>query len=119
LDRDPIVIPWAPQVRDDCSLALARGLDRVVGYALPLAWDWRIGGWRSVPWPFETMLLAPGSSPMGLRLPIARLPRSTLVEQEEEEIVAEPAAWHRRHAEHHPVRSAVTALHTAAPAEVR
>jgi uncharacterized protein (DUF2126 family) len=119
LDRDPIVIPWAPQVRDDCSMALARGLDRVVGYALPLAWDLRVGGWRSVPWPFETILLAPGSSPMGLRLPIDRLPRSALVEQEDEEVVAEATAWHRRQAEQQQVPSALAALHADAPAEVR
>ena len=91
VDRDPIAIPWAPQVRDDCSVVLARGLDRIVGYALPLRWDGRRGGWHSAPWPFDVMSLAPGSSPMGLRLPIDRLPQSALVERDEEPPPSRPA----------------------------
>ena len=61
---------------DDLALALARGLDRPVGYALPLHWDWSVGGWRSGHWNFArgTMYLIPGSSPMGLRLPFDQLP---------------------------------------------
>ncbi|MEW5756112.1 MAG: transglutaminase family protein [Pseudomonadota bacterium] len=66
---DPVAIPWAPNFRDDLSLALARGLDQPVGYVLPLAW----GGssWQSAIWSFErgALYLSPGSSPMGLRLP--------------------------------------------------
>src|SRR6185295_10510624 len=47
---------------DDLALALARGLDRPVGYALPLNWDWSVGGWRSGHWNFArgTMYLIPG-----------------------------------------------------------
>jgi uncharacterized protein (DUF2126 family) len=61
---------------DDLALALARGLDRPVGYALPLHWDRSVGGWRSGHWHFArgTMFLVPGSSPMGLRLPFDQLP---------------------------------------------
>jgi uncharacterized protein (DUF2126 family)/transglutaminase-like putative cysteine protease len=73
---DPIAIPWAPQYRDDLSLALSRGLDTPVGYALPLLWDWSRSGWHSAPWEFprNAMYLSPGSSPMGLRLPVGQLP---------------------------------------------
>jgi uncharacterized protein (DUF2126 family)/transglutaminase-like putative cysteine protease len=73
---DPLAIPEAPPVGDDLSLALARGLDRPVGYALPLTWDGDFQGWRSGAWAFarEAMYLVPGSSPMGLRLPLDQLP---------------------------------------------
>jgi uncharacterized protein (DUF2126 family)/transglutaminase-like putative cysteine protease len=57
-----------------------QGLDRVVGYALPLR---RVRSrnsryWISGPWVFrrEHMYLAPGDSPMGLRLPLDSLPKS-------------------------------------------
>jgi len=71
-----IAIPWARQYRDDLSLALSRGLDRAVGYALPLRWDWGINHWRSGTWVFPRgeMFLMPGGSPMGLRLPLGQLP---------------------------------------------
>ena len=73
---DNIAIPWAPQYRDDLSLALARGLDRTIGYALPLRWDWGINHWQSGTWIFPRgeMFLMPGGSPMGLRLPLGQLP---------------------------------------------
>ncbi|HUL13750.1 MAG TPA: transglutaminase family protein [Methylococcaceae bacterium] len=89
VDLDRVVIPWARRFRDDLSQALARGLDRPVGYALPILWDGVLGAWRSGPWDFprERMYLMPGSSPMGLRLPVNQLPWSALVDQE----VVEPA----------------------------
>ena len=52
-----------------------RGLDKVVGYALPLGWDHDAGRWTSSPWTFRRshMFLLPGDSPMGLRLPLDAL----------------------------------------------
>ena len=52
-----------------------RGLDQVVGYALPLGWDHDAGRWTSSPWTFRRghMFLLPGDSPMGLRLPLDAL----------------------------------------------
>ena len=52
-----------------------RGLDQVVGYALPLGWDHEAGRWTSSPWTFRRghMFLLPGDSPMGLRLPLDAL----------------------------------------------
>jgi uncharacterized protein (DUF2126 family)/transglutaminase-like putative cysteine protease len=82
-DYSPIATPGAPRHSDDLSLALSRGLDRVAGYALPLLWDWSRGGWRSGPWRFprETLFLLPGSSPMGLRLPVNQLGWAAEVEE--------------------------------------
>jgi uncharacterized protein (DUF2126 family)/transglutaminase-like putative cysteine protease len=52
-----------------------RGLDQVVGYALPLGWDHAAERWTSSPWTFRrgSMFLLPGDSPMGLRLPLDAL----------------------------------------------
>jgi len=63
-----------------------QGLDRVVGYALPLRRR-RHGvdeGWESSPWFFrEHLFLIPGDSPMGLRLPLDSLPWVSPEEQPE------------------------------------
>lgn len=55
---------------------LSRGLDRPVGYVLPLMWDWSGDRFVSGPWNFrrDRMYLTPGDSPMGLRLPLDSLP---------------------------------------------
>ena len=52
-----------------------QGLDRVVGLALPLGWDYGEDRWVSNPWSFRRghMFLLPGDSPMGLRLPLDSL----------------------------------------------
>ncbi len=52
-----------------------RGLDAIVGFALPLGWDHATEAWVSSPWSFRRghMFLLPGDSPMGLRLPLDAL----------------------------------------------
>lgn len=57
----------------------ATGLGNRVGFALPLKWqeiDDVKGYWKSSLWPFKAghMLLVPGDSPMGYRLPLESLP---------------------------------------------
>ncbi|MDV6332018.1 transglutaminase family protein [Asticcacaulis sp. 201] len=46
------------------------------GYVLPLAFSAKTGGWVSNAWKFRTdkMMLIPGDSPVGLRLPLNALP---------------------------------------------
>lgn len=63
---------------------LSRGIDRPVGYALPLMWDWQQARLVSGPWRFrrERMYLTPGDSPMGLRLPLDSLPWVAEAERE-------------------------------------
>jgi uncharacterized protein (DUF2126 family)/transglutaminase-like putative cysteine protease len=77
------VDPFQSHLKDPLERArLARifeqGLDKTVGYALPLIRDGYNGAkrWRSGPWFFrpQTMYLLPGDSPMGLRLPLDSLP---------------------------------------------
>ncbi|RMG28186.1 MAG: transglutaminase family protein, partial [Gammaproteobacteria bacterium] len=90
--RDPVAIHGAPQFRDELSLALARGLDRPVGYALPLTWEETAGDWVSWQWPLprERLFLVPGSSPMGYRLPLSELPWVAPVARGERDTVRAP-----------------------------
>jgi len=55
---------------------LAGDLGKPAGFALPLRWDYSRNGWQSCSWRFRRghMCLAPGDSPMGLRLPLDALP---------------------------------------------
>ncbi|WP_428245546.1 DUF2126 domain-containing protein [Ferrovibrio sp.] len=71
-----------PQERARLARIFEQGLDKVVGYALPVLAETGIDGgrtrWRSGPWFFrpQTMFLLPGDSPMGYRLPLDSLPWS-------------------------------------------
>jgi uncharacterized protein (DUF2126 family)/transglutaminase-like putative cysteine protease len=64
-----------PLERERLARLFEQGLDRVVGYTLPLKAD-GVGGWVTGPWftRAERMYLLPGNSPMGFRLPIDSLP---------------------------------------------
>ncbi len=61
-----------PEARARMVRTFQRGLGAVVGYVLPLQY----GSWKSGPWLFrgDHMLLLPGDSPAGLRLPLESLP---------------------------------------------
>lgn len=66
-----------PEARERLARALERGLGEVVGYVLPL--DCRRFSpprWVTGPWSFRSgqLLLQPGDSPIGLRLPLDSLP---------------------------------------------
>ena len=76
---DPLKSNLADKVeRDRLAKIFNQGLNKVVGYALPLAAN-RFGtapGWRSGNWFLrdEHMFLLPGDSPMGYRLPLDSFP---------------------------------------------
>ena len=55
---------------------LDRGLNKPVGFVLPVQWAYSRDSWISCKWSFNTsaMFLIPGNSPMGLRLPLDSLP---------------------------------------------
>src|SRR5690606_18640729 len=63
---------------------LLQGLDKPVGYVLPLSWDYGAQGWYSSQWQTRTerVILIPGDSPIGLRLPLNSLP--SVMEEEVE-----------------------------------
>ena len=63
-----------PLERERFARLFEQGLDKTIGYVLPLArYD---DGWHSGAWPVRTgkLLLIPGDSPMGYRLPMDSLP---------------------------------------------
>ncbi len=75
--------PLKADLKDDEERArlakiLEQGLDSVVGHALPIQRSWKshFPVWVSGPWFLrsERLYLAPGDSPMGLRLPLDSLP---------------------------------------------
>lgn len=65
-----------PLERRRLAKVLNQGLDKIIGYALPLSWDYAEESWHSTPWPLrkERLILLPGDSPMGYRLPLDSLP---------------------------------------------
>ncbi|QDU91693.1 hypothetical protein Pla175_51230 [Pirellulimonas nuda] len=69
----------SPEERRRLAKMLERGAARPVGYVLPLtrAWWQARPRWTSGPWPFRSdrLLLVPGDSPVGLRLPLESLPK--------------------------------------------
>ena len=64
--------------RKRLAKVLSQGLDAIVGYVLPMEWHDTRQGWHSSKWPFrrERLILTPGDSPLGLRLPLDQLPWS-------------------------------------------
>src|SRR4029079_3856916 len=64
-----------PLERDRLRRVYMQGLDRVAGHVLPVGRDPE-GGWRTGRWCLreERCYLAPGDSPLGLRLPLDSLP---------------------------------------------
>jgi len=87
-----------PMDRKRLARIFERGLEQVVGYALPLGWDDLMpghAGWRSSRWQFRHghMYLVPGDSPMGYRLPIESLP---WVEEEARETEPERCTFEPR-----------------------
>lgn len=55
---------------------LDNNVGEATGYVLPLTFSGKINGWLSNAWKFRTekMMLLPGNSPIGLRLPLGALP---------------------------------------------
>ncbi|MFD1315751.1 transglutaminase family protein [Namhaeicola litoreus] len=55
---------------------LDRGLQDPAGFVLPIEWAYQKEGWISYPWEFrgEKLMLIPGNSQMGYRLPLESLP---------------------------------------------
>ena len=73
-----------PEERKRLARIFEQGLEKIIGFALPLERNEVAGTlrWQSGPWFVrdETMYLIPGDSPMGLRLPLDSLPWVTATE---------------------------------------
>ena len=74
-----------PMERDRLARVFSRGLSKPAGFVLPVQrWNARDGRrrWFSEPWSTrtDTLVLIPGDSPVGFRLPIASLPHVSAVD---------------------------------------
>ncbi|HWS14016.1 MAG TPA: transglutaminase family protein [Rhodocyclaceae bacterium] len=65
-----------PLERDRLRKVFGQGLDKVVGWVLPVVRDHALPAWRSGPWFLreERLYLIPGDSPLGFRLPLDSQP---------------------------------------------
>lgn len=67
-----------PEERERLAKVFDRGLSQPVGVVLPLTRQWQQAGWiwKSGHWPVRSdkLMLLPGDSPIGLRLPLDSLP---------------------------------------------
>ena len=61
-----------PLERQKLAEILAHGMNQPVGYVIPLEWNHWTSRWISSKWKFrnERLILIPGNSPAGLRLPL-------------------------------------------------
>ncbi len=64
-----------PLERQKLAELLMKGLGDPVGYVIPMEWNHWNSRWISCQWPFRNnhLVLIPGNSPMGLRLPLKSL----------------------------------------------
>ena len=76
--------PYEADLDDDLerkrlAKVLTNGLNNTCGMLLPLEWDYTNQQWRSSHWPMrnDRIVLIPGDSPAGLRLPLDTLPHIT------------------------------------------
>ncbi len=70
--------PKSDEERARLAKILEQGVDAIVGHVIPIQRVWKnhYPAWASGPWFLraERLLLVPGDSPLGLRLPLASLP---------------------------------------------
>ncbi len=86
---DPLKLDLkSPLERQKLAQLLNDGLDKPVGFAVPISWDLEESSWKSCKWSFRRrdLFLIPGNSPAGLRLPLDSI---QFVDPKEEEIIPE------------------------------
>lgn len=59
---------------------LTKGLGNPAGFVIPMEWNFWNNRWLSCRWPFrhDKLILTPGNSPIGLRLPLKSLPYTSV-----------------------------------------
>ena len=78
-----------PLERERLRKVFEKGLSKVVGYLLPIAFDEKLRRFKTGPWFLRNqhLYLLPGDSPMGYRLPLDALP--WVADKDREVIIAE------------------------------
>ncbi len=70
---DPLKLDLkSPLERQKLAELLSSGLDKPIGFVVPIQWDVEANNWQSCNWKFrrKDLFLVPGNSPIGLRLPL-------------------------------------------------
>jgi uncharacterized protein (DUF2126 family)/transglutaminase-like putative cysteine protease len=85
-DLDPLQSRMEDSLERQRLAQILQNLNDPVGFVLPLQWDWSQQSWQSGPWEFRNqhLFLLPGTSPIGMRLPLDSLP---WVVQEDKELI--------------------------------
>jgi uncharacterized protein (DUF2126 family)/transglutaminase-like putative cysteine protease len=82
---DPLITDLNdPIERRKLAEILEHGMNKPVGFALPIQWDYNTQSWVSCKWVFrrKNCFLIPGNSPIGLRLPLDSLPVVAQIKRE-------------------------------------
>ncbi|OYU93222.1 MAG: IMP dehydrogenase [Bacteroidetes bacterium B1(2017)] len=86
VNLDPLAVNLKDSVqRHTLAKLLEKGLNNPSGFVLPLKWVHETGNWTSCIWEFrrQQCFLIPGNSPVGLRLPLESLPKSSKNKREQ------------------------------------
>ena len=80
VNLDPLAVNLKDSVqRHTLAKLLEKGLNNPAGFVLPLKWQHEQANWTSCVWEFrrQQCYLIPGNSPIGLRLPLESLPKTS------------------------------------------
>lgn len=80
VNLDPLAVNLKDSVqRHTLAKLLEKGLNNPAGFVLPLKWQHEQENWTSCVWEFrrQQCYLIPGNSPVGLRLPLESLPKTS------------------------------------------
>jgi uncharacterized protein (DUF2126 family)/transglutaminase-like putative cysteine protease len=80
VNLDPLAVNLKDSVqRHTLAKLLEKGLNNPAGFVLPLKWLHESANWTSCVWEFrrQQCYLIPGNSPIGLRLPLESLPKTS------------------------------------------
>lgn len=80
VNLDPLAVNLKDSVqRHTLAKLLEKGLNNPAGFVVPLKWQHEQANWTSCVWEFrrQQCYLIPGNSPIGLRLPLESLPKTS------------------------------------------
>jgi len=85
INLDPLAVDLKDSIqRHTLAKLLEKGLNNPSGFVLPVKWEHEAARWTSCVWKFrrQQCFLIPGNSPIGLRLPLESLPKTSKLKRE-------------------------------------
>jgi len=85
INLDPLAVDLKDSIqRHTLAKLLEKGLNNPSGFVLPVKWEHEAARWTSCVWKFrrQQCFLIPGNSPIGLRLPLESLPKTSKLKLE-------------------------------------